>query len=92
MDIKKLTRKEKEKLYIKKMTKLQLHWKNPIDDDWDVSDWTNEELNKGLEDTIGQLKYEMFFVKIGWLIKAVVLSFLGLGIIGLLIFGIKQLF
>jgi hypothetical protein len=92
MDIKKLNRKEKEQLYIEKMTKLQRHWKNPIDDDWDFSDWTDEELNKGLEDTIGQLKFEMFFHRIGWFIKAVVLSFITLGVIGLLVFGIKQLF
>ena len=63
MDINNITRKQKEKLYIEKMTKLQLHWKNPIDDDWDFSDWTDEQLNKRLKDTIGQFKFEMFFSK-----------------------------
>ena len=92
MDIKKLTREEKEALYIEKMTKLQLYWKNPVDNNWDFSDWADEQLDKGLEDIIGQLRFEMFFAKIRWIIKVVVISFLGLGIIGLLVFGIKQLF
>lgn len=92
MDIKNLARKEKEQLYIKEMTKLQLHWKNPIDDNFDFNDWTDEQLNKGLQDTIGQLRFEMFFAKISWIVKAVTFLFLGLGVVGLLVFGIRQLF
>lgn len=92
MNIKKLIRKEKEQLYIEKMTELQRHWKDPVDGDWDFSDWTDEELNKGLEYTIGQLKFEMLFYRIGWFIKVAVLLLIVLGILGLLVFGMKQLF
>ncbi|HOX61208.1 MAG TPA: hypothetical protein PLV72_04385 [Candidatus Magasanikbacteria bacterium] len=92
MNISKLTRQEKEQLYIKKMTQLQLHWGNPIDSDWDFSDWTDEQLNKGLNDTIGQLKFELAAGAIGTFFKYAGLVFVTLGIIGLLIFGIKQIF
>ena len=55
---KKLSREEKEKLYIIKMTELQIRFGNPIDNDWDFSDWTDEQLDRGLENAIGQLKFE----------------------------------
>lgn len=61
MNIKKLSRAEKEKLYIEKMTKLQQLWKNPIDDDYSFDDWTDEQLDKGLEDTLGQLNFEKWW-------------------------------
>lgn len=64
MNIKKLSRKEREQLYIKKMTELQLHRENPIDSDWDFSDWSDEQLENGLEDTIGQLKIGFDDIKI----------------------------
>lgn len=92
MNIKKLSRQDKEKMYIEKMTRLQLHWKNPIDDDWDLSDWTNDELDKGLGDTIGQLRFEMFFKRITNVISLFFYGFVALGIIGLLLFGIRQIF
>lgn len=93
MNIKKLSRKEKEQLYIAKMTELQLHWKNPIDSDWDfINDWSDEELGKGLEDTIGQLRFEKTFGAISGVVKFVVIGFIILGIFGLLLFGIKPIF
>jgi len=93
MKLKKLTRKEKEALYIKEMTRLQLHWGNPIDSDWSfVSKCSDEEIEKGINDTIEQLKFEKFFSYIGIIIKIIVIAFILLGIVGLLIFGIRQLF
>lgn len=89
---KKLTREEKEKLYIEKMTELQLRWGNPIDDDWDFSDWTDESLDGGLKDTIGQLRFEKSLSLGKKIIIYPVYIFIILGVIGLLIFGIKQLF
>lgn len=93
MNIKNLSREEKEKLYIKKETELQLRWGNPIDDDWRfIRGLKDEEIEKDIEDTIGQLKFEksLSFIKI--ILISVILIFVILGIIGLLIFGMKQLF
>lgn len=91
MNLKNISRKEKEDLYIKKMTELQIRWKNPIDNDWDFSDWTDEQLDKGLSDTIGQLRFEKFQSGFGGSISMIVRIFVAIGIIGLLIFGIKQI-
>jgi hypothetical protein len=87
----KLSRKEKEQLYIKKMTELQVRWGNPIDDDWSFDDWTDEQLDKGLVDTIGQLRFEksVSFIKKTFLYAVYI--FILLGIMGLLVFGIRQL-
>lgn len=92
MNFQKLSREQKEALYIEKMTKLQRHWGNPIDDDWGyIKEFTDEQLNAGITDTIGQLRFEMplawvkrFFVLIG-------IIFIALGIVGLLLFGIRQI-
>lgn len=92
-----LSRKEKEEKYTVEMRRLQVHWGNPIqgafDDDWrkTVSAMSEQDLNKAIKDTIGQLRFERWWGAIGKLIIAVVLCFVGLGLLGLLIFGIKQL-
>ena len=88
-----MTRKEKEQLYIQKMTELQTWWGNPVDGDWDfIETWTDEKLDSGLKETIGQLRFE----KSGSIIKKVffvgLYIFVALGVIGLLLFGIRQLF
>ncbi len=92
MNLSAISRQEKEQLYIKKMTELQLHWGNPIDSDWDFSDWSDEQLNKGLIDTIGQLKFEKTTGAISAFFKTIGFIFVVLGIIGLLLFGVKQIF
>ncbi len=56
--MKNLNREEKEGLYRKKMNELQLRWGNPVDDNYDFGNWTDEELNNGLQDLIGQLQFE----------------------------------
>lgn len=86
-----MLRAEKEKLYIEKMTELQKHWGNPIDNDWDFKDWTDEQLDKGIEDTIGQLQFEKTVAFIKRIFQYLFFIFVILGIIGLLIFGIGQL-
>ena len=89
----KLSREEKEELYIKKMTELQIKWGNPIDDDWDfISEWTEEQLNEGLDSTISQLKFEKGLSFIKKLFFYAICLFVFLGIIGILAFGIRQLF
>lgn len=88
----KISRQEKEKLYIQKMTELQRRWENPVDDDWDFSDWTDEELDKGLKDTIGQLRFEKVLSFSKKLFLYPVYIFIFLGLIGLLLFGIRQIF
>ncbi|MCR4276124.1 MAG: hypothetical protein NUV90_01940 [Candidatus Parcubacteria bacterium] len=87
-----LTREGKEKLYISKMTELQRRWGNPIDDDWNFTDWTDGQLDKGLTDTIGQLRFEKGLSFIKTTISYIFYLFVILGVGGLLIFGIKQLF
>lgn len=59
-----LSREEKEQLYIRKMTKLQRQWKNPIQraDFDDVPHMTDEELDRGIENIVGQLRFEIGYV------------------------------
>jgi hypothetical protein len=90
--IKKLSRKEKEELYIQKMTELQQRWGNPIDDNWDFSDWTELQLDEGLENTIGQLKFEKGLSFLKKIVLYPIYIFIALGIIGLLLFGVRQIF
>ncbi len=89
---KNLNRKEKEELYIQKMTELQQKWGNPIDDNWNFSDWTDEKLDKGLEETIGQLNFERGLSFLKKVVLYPLYIFITFGIIGLLLFGVRQLF
>lgn len=68
-----LSRKEKENLYKSKMTKLQRRWKDPVcDSDFDhILQWTDEQLDEGLKDTIGQLRFEIATSLIGKVIVGV---------------------
>jgi hypothetical protein len=50
-----------------------------------------ERLDEGLADTIGQLRFEKGWSAARWIIAILVFVFVALGIIGLLLFGIKQL-
>jgi len=90
---KKRSRNEMEALYIKKMTELQTRWGNPLDGTWDfVRQYTDEELQKGIDDTISQLRFEKTWGGL-WAVVAIVIGgFVLLGIIGLLVFGIRQIF
>lgn len=76
MNLKKLTRIEKENLYIIKMTELQNRWGYPSDSDWDFSNWTEDQLNEDLTDVIGQLSFEKFYVVISSLVAIVVVFLL----------------
>lgn len=88
-----ISREEKNRLYIQRMTELQRAWGNPIDDDWDfVNEATEEQLDKMLADVTGQLRFEKSTGLFGRMVKFGVLTFITLGIIGLLVFGIRQLF
>ena len=91
--IKNLSRNEKENLYIEKMTELQKQWGNPIDSDWNfVQKMTDEKLEKEIEETIGQINFEKGLSLIVNIFKTIIAIFVSLGIIGLLVFGIRQLF
>lgn len=93
---KKLSRKEKEDLCRKEMINLQRHWGNPTNEytesDLNFSDWTDEQLEKSIKDSVGQIKFERIASLIGKITIFLIISFVALGIIGLLIFGIRQLF
>ena len=95
---KNLNRKNKEELYVKKVIELQRRWENPIDSNWSISDWsdwTDEALDEELKHTINLLNYEKrssFFENVVVYAVYAVFVFIGLGIIGLLLFGIRQLF
>lgn len=92
MNIKKLPRKEKEELCKKEIIRLQRHWGNPIDSNFDISDLTDEQLEKGIKDSVSQLRFEKFLSIFGGIFKFFIIAFVFFGIIGLLFFGIKQLF
>ncbi len=73
MNIKKLSRKQKESLYIKEETKLQKHWGNPIDSNWEyIKDWSNNKLEERINSVIGQLKFEKFFCNLWLIIKIII--------------------
>lgn len=76
-----ITRKEKEQIYKAKMTQLQRRWKNPTDDsDFDdLSEWTDEQLDKSLKDTIGQLRFER---TASWIWKGIIAAFVIWGLVG----------
>jgi len=88
-----LPREEKEALYIRKMTELQTRWQNPIDGDWQfVKDMTDEQLDTSLNDTLGQLRFEKVTGGFGKTVKFAIAVFVTLGVLGLLLFGIRQIF
>jgi len=88
---KKLSLEEKESLYILKMTELQVRWQNPIPDDWEPQYENEQQLDKMLDDVIGQLKFEKALSAVRCAIKIPIFLFIILGIVGLLVFGIRQL-
>lgn len=93
MNFQNLSRGEKEKLYIRKMTELQKLWGNPIDADWQfVNDGTDEQMDKMLNDVIGQLRFEKTTGFIKKSITFIFYAFIILGVVGLLVFGIRQIF
>lgn len=93
MNLKRMPREERERLYAKKMTELQRRWGNPIDDDWSaLKDWPDEALNKGIRETMGQLRFEKFYDGTNKTIHYAIRGFIFLGVLGLLVFGIRQLF
>jgi len=90
--MKRLSRKEKEQLYVRKETELQTRWGNPIPNDWEINNLTDEQLDKLVADTIGQLRFEKVWDGMAAVIKTAVILFVTLGVIGLLLFGVQQLF
>ena len=54
-----LTRAELEAKYILQESKLQRHWKNPLDDDWAfVKEMSDKELEERTKEARGQLHFE----------------------------------
>lgn len=78
MNIKNLSRIQKEELYIQKMEKLQRKWKNPIekDDSDDLSTWTDQQLEDGLQNVLGQLKFEIVYPLITGIFSIVIVLFI----------------
>jgi hypothetical protein len=96
MNTKALSREEKERLYIAKSNELQRTWKNPIDPNYDdqaaVRQLTDRRLDELLSETIGQIRFEKALGTTGMILKVGLALFVGLGVVGLLLFGIRQLF
>jgi cytochrome c-type biogenesis protein CcmH/NrfG len=95
------SRKEKEELYKSKTKELQGLWKNPIptDANFDFSDWKDEDLERKTKENISLIRHakrpqRIALVVMLVFVPVVVLVTVGfwLGIAGLLLFGIKQLF
>ena len=88
-NLNKLTRKDKENLYMNEMSRLQIYWKNPAFSDWSfIINWSDEKLESELKIIIKQLKFE----KQWYFVKNIFYIFIVIGILGLLLFGIKQIF
>ena len=87
-----VSREERETLYRHKMTELQTRWGNPFPDDWAfVKNFNDRELDEELKGTISQLRFEKGLAVVGWTLALVVSAFVAAGLVGLLVFGIKQL-
>lgn len=92
MNIKKLSRKEKEGLYNKSYVELHHYWKQSVETATDFSNLSDENLEEGIKSHVNQLRFERIIALIGSTFKYGLLLFIVCGIIGLLIFGVKQLF
>ena len=93
MKLDNLSRKEKEQLYDNKMDELQAIWRNPPDQEpADFSDWTDEQLERGLRDTLGQIRFEKGLRILKRIVLIPIIIFIILGVVGLLLFGFRQLF
>jgi hypothetical protein len=94
MNTRHLSRVQKEALYISKSTELQRHWGNPIsaEDFDDVGELTGKQLEQLTTDAVGQLQFEKWWFRSIAFVNFVVKTFMILGIIGLLLFGLRQLF
>ncbi|MDD5041537.1 MAG: hypothetical protein PHX87_04265 [Candidatus Peribacteraceae bacterium] len=88
-----LTRDEKEQLYITKTIELQRLWKNPIPhrEEFNFSDATEEWLDAEIRKTNALIRYEKRTEIMARVLGIGTTIFIVLGIVGLLIFGIKQL-
>jgi hypothetical protein len=91
--MKHLSQEEKVQIYIDKTIELQRLWKNPIPkrEEFDFSDATEEWLDKEIAKTVSLIRYEKRNDFIAKFISIGVTIFIALGVIGLLLFGIKQI-
>lgn len=89
-----LSRSEKEAFYIRKGNELQTRWGNPYTTagEWGVTEMTDVELQGAIDSTVGQLRFEKCLGALVTVIGLAISSVVGLGILGLLVFGIRQLF
>lgn len=94
MNLKGMTRKEKEQLYKDKQTELQRLWENPrpTEADFDFSDWKDEDFQELIDNTVRAIRREKRTYYIAMVVTLGLYAFVGLGVFGLLVFGIKQLF
>lgn len=54
-----MNRKEREQVYIEKMTQLQRRWGNPIENDWNhIKEWSDKELEDEITGVVGQIQFE----------------------------------
>jgi hypothetical protein len=88
-------RKSLETDYIEHQHSMQVWWGNRDNKaDWaeGIEQLSDDQLRKGIKDVQKQLRFEKT-INYSWTgLKIIVGIFVGLGVLGLLIFGIRQLF
>lgn len=90
-----LSRVDKEARCRSKMVELDARWGNPPESDWEfLKKLSDTELDTALADTIGNLRSAKGWIGwriVKWTAVALLFLFVGLGLLGLLLFGIRQL-
>jgi hypothetical protein len=93
-----LSRKEKETRYIEKSSELQRIWRNPVSINDEaiyqqhVEKLSDAELDRDIEERVGQIQFEKGIAAVKTVVKTAIGIFVILGVAGLLLFGIRQLF
>lgn len=91
-----VAREDRERFYIAKVYELQRIWKNRIDPDFDaqqaVKELSDEYLETLISQTVSQIRFERFLGVIKWSFLGAIAAFVALGVVSLLLFGIRQLF
>lgn len=96
MSRKALSRKEKETLYLRRYRELHRIWGSPDDftdrmhQDY-IDKWTEEELDREVAERVSQVRMEKLKMQVKAFFIGIPVMFVLLGVLGLLIFGIKQL-
>jgi hypothetical protein len=72
------------------MRELQRIWRNPPDQPFSVNDLTDARIDELLAETIGQIRFEKAMRAITFIVMAPIVLFVAVGVLGLLLFGFRQ--